>query len=97
MINSLRAEASEKDTIDGTVVAILLIPSFEDVAKPARDSSRYQMRLKNYISYVVQEETVSLPYAMQHPPQTGQIVQQKMLYIEKSKPYPRSASNPVAV
>ena len=88
MTDNLRAKPSEIDTIDSTIRAILSMPSFEEVAKTARTSSRYQMKLRNYISYLVQEETVSLEYAMQHPPQTGKTAQQKMLFIEKTKPYP---------
>ncbi len=39
--------------------------------------------MRNYISYVVQEETVTLPYTMQHQPQKGAQMPQKMLYLPK--------------
>ena len=77
----LHADASEQTTIDQTIEAILQIPSFIVPALTRLEDAEHRMKLRNYISYVIQEETVTLPYVMQHPPQNGQRIQQRMLYI----------------
>jgi hypothetical protein len=41
-------------------------------------------RLRNFASFVAQEETIIVPYKMQHSPK-GTIVEQKLLYVTKWK------------
>jgi hypothetical protein len=79
LTETLCADASEEGTIDQTIQGILQLPQFQLVE--SLRNMKYRTELRNYISYIVQEETILLPYKMQHSSQTGTIMPQKMLYI----------------
>ena len=77
----LRADASEESTIDNTMKGILELPGFEHIAHGPLGEMEFRKKIRNYVSYVIQEETVILPYTMQHPPHKGTQTPQKMLFI----------------
>jgi hypothetical protein len=83
----LHAERTEEETIDSTIKSILQLPSFKDIAERELTNINSEKRLRNYISYVVHEETISMEYMMRHPPQNGESLPQKMLYIGMTKPH----------
>jgi hypothetical protein len=81
LTRTLHADTSEQSTVDHMIQAILQLPDFEHLANGSLEVMEFRTEIRNYISHIVQEETVLLPYGMQHPPQKGAQVQQKMLYL----------------
>jgi hypothetical protein len=80
--DALHAEPSEQATIDHMIHGITQIPSL--ITKDMQEwvySNSVMTRLRNFASFVAQEETFPIAYKMQHGPQIGKIVEQKMLCI----------------
>jgi hypothetical protein len=84
LISTLHADASEQFTTDHTIQSILQLSDFAHLVHGPLGVPKFREKIRNYISYVAQEETVLLPCTMQHPPQKGAKVQQKILYIQIS-------------
>jgi hypothetical protein len=80
---SLHADSSELDTIDLMINGISKLEG-----NNARDglftNSTSRERLRNFASFVAQEETIIVPYKTQHSSE-GTVVEQKLLYITKWK------------
>jgi hypothetical protein len=80
---SLHAEPSELDTIDLMVNGISKL-EWTNTRDGLFSNPKSHKRLRNFASFVAQEETIIVPYKMQHSPK-GMIVEQKLLYITKWK------------
>lgn len=80
--DTLHAEPSEQATIDHMIRGITQISSL--ITRDMQDwghSNFVMTRLRNFASFVAEEETFPVAYKVQHGPQTGEIVEQKMLCI----------------
>jgi hypothetical protein len=80
---SLHAESSELDTIDLMINGISKL-EWNNEREELFSSPESRERLRNFASFVAQEETIIVPYKMQHSPK-GTIVEQKLLYVTKWK------------
>jgi hypothetical protein len=80
---TLHAEPSELDTIDLMINGISKL-DWNNAQDGLFSNPKSRERLRNFASFVAQEETIIAPYKMQHSPK-GTVVEQKLLYVTKWK------------
>jgi hypothetical protein len=81
--SSLHAEPSELDTINLMIDGISKL-KWNNARDGLFSNPKPRDRLRNFASFVAEEETIIVPYKMQHSPKAT-IVQQKLLYVTKWK------------